>query len=177
MSGEILHYFVEGKCEQAFIKSFVHADKGNGRFRPGKVEVFNVLYERISPTKAMLIKHGTKVVFVFDTDVKKTDVLEDNITCLNKYANIEYKDIYFIPSVKTFEEELVFACDSIKNINELLNTKGLEDFKNKFINHSDIVSKLYNAGFSFEKMWSRNPDKPFSDYENSSSKIKETIKT
>lgn len=175
MSGELFHYFVEGDCEKAFINAFVHADKGEYRFFPGKVEVFNVVFQKISPVKAMTIKRGTKIVFVYDTDVKSTDIFESNIDILEKYAGINPGNIIFVPSVRKFEDEIARACPGIKNINELLGTKGTEDFKKKFINHKDIVSKLLSVGFDMVKMWAQTPDGLFGEYGNKSKHIKDKL--
>lgn len=66
-------------------------------------------------------------------------------------------------SVLTFEDEIMRAT-SLKNINSLFNTNGVAEFKNKFINHKDLVSKLTSVSFSLDKMYSKKPDKPFDEY-------------
>ncbi len=172
MSNELYHYFVEGECEKAFIKAFMHAEKGEYSLKPGKVEVFNFVFNKLSPAKALTIKRGTKIVIVYDTDVKQIETFENNLEILINYLGIKIQDIIFVPSVKNFEEEMLYSCSSTKSINDIFNTKWQEDFKNKFINHSDLVSKLYNIGFSFEKMWSRLPSEPFKIYKNSFNQIK-----
>ena len=175
MPGYLYHYFVEGECEKAFIKAFQHATKGEYSIKPGKTEVLNFNCEKISKAKAMSIRKYTKIVVIFDTDVKINQIFEDNIDTLINYANLSDKDIIFIPSVSTFEEELVYSCESLKDINHLFNTKGIEDFKNRFISHKDIVSKLYSVGIDLKKMWSRMPSKQCSNYCSGTSEILEKI--
>lgn len=175
MPGELFHYFVEGDCEKSFVNALIHNNKGEYRFFPGKIEVFNVVTQRISSMKAMSIKKGTKIVFIYDTDVKTIDIFESNIDILEKYANINPCEIIFIPSVRKFEEELVRSCEDIKNINDLLGTKGIDEFKKKFINHKDIVSKLISVGFDIKKLWVQTPDGLFEGYGNKSKQIREKI--
>ena len=103
MSGELLYYFVEGECEQAFLKAFMHADKGEYFIKPGKVEVRNLLFDKLSNSKVMSIKRGTKVVIVFDTDIKQVDILNDNIDALLSVG----VEVIFIPSINNFEDEIV----------------------------------------------------------------------
>lgn len=169
MAGELYHYFVEGECEQAFVKAFMHANKGDYRLKPGKVEVCNLIFNKISTTKAMSIKRGTKVVIIFDTDIKQTNIFDDNVDTLLRF-NL---DIIFIPSVQNFEEEIVRACSNIKSIDSILNSNGIEDFKKQFIKHKDIVSKLISVGFDLKSMWSSQPKTPFDKYKNNSLKVKE----
>lgn len=176
MSGELIHYFVEGECEKAFISAFIHASKGEYKLAPGKVEIFNVVTEKISPMKAMSIKRGTKIVFVYDTDVRSIDIFENNINVLKKHAGISLNNIIFVPSVRNFEEEIVRSCSDLKNINDLFGTKGIDEFKRKFINHRGIVSKLLSMGFDLSKMWNQMPDNLFAKYINKSKQIKENIR-
>lgn len=161
----LFHYFVEGECEAVLLKAFMHAEEKEYGVYPGKIEILNPLYQKISPAKAMTLKKGTTVVLVYDTDVRKTDVLEDNIEIIVKYSSLTYNDIIFLQSVKTLEDELVYACTDIQDINKLLNTTCKEDFKKKLIKHKDIVTKLKSVGFEMDKMWSRKPNDTFSSFE------------
>ena len=47
---------------------------------------------------------SVRVIMVFDTDVEKTDVFEQNIALLKKLKNVQ--DILFIPQVYNLEDEL-----------------------------------------------------------------------
>ena len=173
MAAELFLYFVEGECEKVFIKAFQHTDCGAYRFKPGRVEVLNFNYEKISSAKAMLIKKNTKVVIVFDTDVRRTKVFENNLDTLYRFANIDYNDIIFIPSIKNFEDEILFSCSQIKSINQLFETDNVAGFKSKFIKHRDLVSKLLSVGFDMSKMWARDPRGPYEEYKNLSYLTKE----
>lgn len=165
-----LIYFVEGECEKAFLKSFIFsADK---HFRLGRVEVFNFINERLSKQKARSINERMSVAIVFDTDVDKTDLLDENIKVLKTVSQLNDDHIVLIPSIKTFEDEIVYSCVKLKTIHELFKTKSVSEFKKKFINHSDLISKLDEVGFNLELMWSREAKPPFNKYTNSSKKIK-----
>lgn len=161
----LFHYFVEGECEAVLLKAFMHAEEKEYGIYPGKIEILNPLYQKISPAKAMTLKKGTTVVFVYDTDVKKTNVLEDNIEIIVKYSSLDYNDIVYLQSVKTLEDEIVYACKDIQDINKLLNTTCKEDFKKKLIKHKDIITKLKSVGFQMDKIWSRKPNDTFSSFE------------
>lgn len=76
-------YFVEGPCE----KKLIDALKAEPRLlAPGKVNVYNVIQNEIPRRIVNTIMVGTMVVFVFDTDVDKTDILLRNISYVKKYA-------------------------------------------------------------------------------------------
>ena len=158
----LYYYFVEGECEKVLLKAFMHVEDSEYYICPGKIEVLNVICDKISPAKARTLKKGSKVVFVFDIDIKKTDLLENNIDTIVKYSSIDYSDILLVQSCKTLEDEIVYACKDIYDINKLLGTTSKEDFKKKLIKHKDIVSRLKNVGFQLDKMWSREPSAPFS---------------
>ena len=169
----LFHYFVEGECEAALLKALMHSELEEYRISSGKIEVFNVIYNKISATKAMTLKKGTVAVFVFDTDIKKTDILEENIDILLKYSCVEITDIWFVSSNKCLEDELIYSCSGIQNINNLFNTTSKEDFKKKLIKSKNIVNKLKSSGFDIDKIWSRKPNKPFGEYEQ---KFKDILK-
>lgn len=59
----IYHYFVEGECEQALLKAFMHASSGEYVIHPGKIDVFNVLTQRLSPSRVMALKKRFKSDF------------------------------------------------------------------------------------------------------------------
>ena len=159
-----LIYFVEGPCEKTFIKSFMFID--GSHFKHGKIEVFNFVNERLSKAKARTINKDMTVALVFDTDVENVDLLEENVKILKEVSQLSDDHIVFIPSICNFEDELVYSCSKLKNINDLLNTRSVAEFKKKFINHDSIVSKLNDEGFDFDLIWSRNPKSPFEKYKN-----------
>ena len=169
--GSSLHYFVEGECEKAFIRSFMFVD--GKHFKLGKIEVFNFINERLSKAKARTINKDMTIAIVFDTDVENVEILEENIKLLKTVSMLDDKHIVFVPSVKNFEDELVYSSSKLRTINDLFKTQSVANFKKRFISHSDIVSKLNDVGFDFELIWSRNAKTPFNVYKNECSKIKQ----
>ena len=163
-------YFVEGECEKRLIKAFMYVSPVS--FVDGKVEVFNFVNEKMSNQRARSIKRGTKVVIVFDTDTSSTVTLEYNLSVLERIALVDKKNLFLVPSVNNFEDELLYACNGISNINQLFSTNGLGEFKKKFVAHKDIYSKMISVGFDIDKMWSRNPSGIFTKYTNRSKSLK-----
>lgn len=104
------------------------------------------------------------MIFIYDTDVKNIDILEDNIDAVSKYSNISNENIIFLQSNKSFEDEIVRCCSDIKTINDLFGSKGSDEFKHKFSKHKDIASKLKSVGFDLTKMWSTPVKEPFNKY-------------
>ena len=160
----LYHYFVEGECEKALLNAFMHTDKTEYTICPGKIDIFNVMNEKLSPARAMSIKKGTRLVFVYDTDTSNIDILKYNINIVMKYTSVSFEDIIFLQSVKTLEDEIVRSSAMIDSINQLFSTQGSSEFKKKFIKHSDIISKLLSVGFSIKKMWSTDPPPEFIEY-------------
>ena len=173
MSGHF-RYFVEGECEKAFVKAFMFCDGDS--FCEGQVEVFNFVNERFPITKARTIQRESKIAIVVDTDVDNIDILEANIKTLENVAMIVRDNIYIVLSINNFEDELVFSCSDISSINQIFGTKGMNEFKNKFIKHNDLRNKLLKIGFDIVKIWSRNASNKFSKYNNDGKKIKELHK-
>ena len=169
MSGKYL-YFVEGECEKALLKAFMHFDMFG--FIPGKVEVLNFVNKKLTNAQARMIKKDTKVVIIFDTDSFNIQILDENIKTLIEIGEVKANNLVIVMSVKTFEDELVYSCNKITNINDLLNTNGISEFKKKFIKHSDLPSKLLGVGFNINLMWSRKAYNPFDKYINSGNRIK-----
>ena len=168
---KIFHYYVEGECEQKLINELKKA--GVQKLVSGKVEVLNVITERISDRRLLALKKKTVIILVYDIDKPKTEILEENI---EKLKNNGFTNIIHIQSIRNFEDEIVFST-TIKKINELFNTQGVSDFKTSFISHKNIMSKLNSVNFNYKKLWSRvNYSEPFSKYSNvndlSSIKIK-----
>lgn len=168
--GSDYQYYVEGECEKNFLKALMYI-KSYG-FVEGRVEILNFVNTKLSYAKAKTIKRETKVVIVFDTDTTSADILFENLETLKKASGIKQKDIFLIPSVNNFEDELVCSCSKIKNINDLFKTRGIDEFKKKFIKHKDLFSKLKDAGFDINKMWIKTARPPFDVIKNDAHKIK-----
>ena len=175
MDRRLFQYYVEGECEKNFIISFAHAKNSEYVLHPGKVEKLNPITSKISETKARTIKRDTKIVFVFDTDVENTSILEENIKTLNRIARVDNKDIIFLMSIKKFEEEIAFACSDIHDIKgliKLFNSQGETALKTDFANCKNLEDKLKQAGFNIKLMWTRVASKPFDKYENGGKQVK-----
>lgn len=155
--------------------SFTHAKNSEYILHPGKVEKLNPITSKITETKARTIKRDTKIVFVFDTDVESTSILEDNIKTLNKFAHVDNEDIVFLMSVKTFEEEIAFSCKDIRDIKgliKLFNSQGTSAFKTDFSNCKNLEDKLKQVGFDIKLMWTRAATKPFDKYTNGGKQVR-----
>ena len=74
-------YIVEGECEEQLINALKVEPI---LINPGKIKVHNIIQEEIPRRDVNMIKEGTRVVFVFDTDVEKTDILLKNIAHVKK---------------------------------------------------------------------------------------------
>ncbi len=152
-------YFVEGECEKKLINE-LKVPK-NDLLLPGKVEVLNVVCEKISKQRLMVLKPNTNIILIYDVDVANTEILNYNIKMLKKY---KFKNIYHIQSINNFEDELVYAT-SLKCINEMYNTVSTNEFKTRFIHQNNLISKLNSINYDNSKMWSRvNNKKPFNEY-------------
>ena len=159
---KFIQYFVEGDCEQKFINVFKN-DKGF--LKAGKVEVLNAVNQYISDARARTIKQNTLVVFVYDVDKGNLNVLEKNIQTLKKHS---ISTIIHIQSIKNFEDEIVYST-SVKKIDDVFNTVGVDNFKVAFLEHKDILSKLKQIRFDNNKMWSRiDKTTIFKNYSNAS---------
>ena len=161
----IFYYIVEGENE----KKFIEIIKEKEYIPSGKIRVFNVIQNKISTTFLRTLDSNTIVILVYDTDIVKLDVLDENIKLILKNKNVT--DIIFIPQILCIEDELVYSTD-IKKIEELLDSKSKREFKADFNNCSNLLEKLLKKGFDINKIWSRNSDGEFSKYQNSSQKIK-----
>lgn len=108
-----------------------------------------------------MLKRGTIVILVYDTDVWKTDVLERNVQILKESG---VSAIYHVQSLQNFEDEIVYAT-SLQEINDFFHTSRRGEFKSAFIAHKDIVAKLQKMDFDDQKIWSRvNEKEPFGEY-------------
>ena len=112
---------------------------------------------------------NTIIILIYDTDVVKVDVLEENIKFLKKQKNI--KSVYCIPQIKNLENELGYSCN-IKYVLEITHSKSMKDFKGDFANCKNLGNRLRKCEFSLEKLWSRQPTGVFAVFGNDSSKIK-----
>ncbi len=159
------HYFVEGE-DDAKVINILKTDLR--LIIPGKVQVFNVMQEKITNPRLMSLKADTIVILVFDTDVGETDTLLENIKTLKKAQNV--KDVFCITQVKNLEDELIRSCD-IKQIKDLTGSKSNGDFKRDMLKDNTFDQKLQRHHFDFDIFWS-SVDKNFRNVENDAAKVK-----
>lgn len=128
---------------------------------PGKVAVFNVIQNVLSIQRILSIKTGSTIIFVYDTDIKDDSKLKENISILKRYG---FNNIIHIQQVSNFEDEILY-CSNIKSINQIFNTEGIDEFKQRFIHSKNIINKLETIGFDINKIWTRKDNTlPFSKY-------------
>lgn len=160
------HYFVEGECEKKLIN--VLKEQKN-LIIPGRVEILNVTQERLTDLKLRTLSTGTILIFVFDTDIEKTDVLKENLELLSKETR--FKTVWCVMQVPNLEGELIKATN-IKNIKDLLGSNSLKEFKEEFIKEKNLYSKLCKKEFRLEKMWDSKPGNAYKSIHNDGDKIK-----
>ena len=152
------HYFVEGECEEKLINSYKIPPYAY--FKPGKVEVFNFIQKRISNQRLLSLNRNTIIILIYDIDVEKVGVFDDNLRKLKEFC---FK-VYHIQSIRDFEDEIVYSTN-LKDINDMYNTTNVEQFKNRFIHQDNLPSRLNKEKFQIEKIWSRvNKNTPFNKY-------------
>ena len=166
MENGIYHYYVEGEDEKKIINTL----KTDFQIiQAGKVDVFNVVQNKLKKNILMRLKTGTTVVLVFDTDTNQTQILEENIRFLRKQSHI--KKVICIPQVKNLEDELKRSCN-ISQIKELTHSKSNSNYKHDLIQCKNLKQVLENHGFDIELFWCKNPMFPFDSFKNESQFIK-----
>ena len=162
----IYQYFVEGEDEKRLIEVL----KTDMRLiQPGKIQVLNVVQERLTDMKLRVLSEGTILVFVFDTDAGNVDILKENIKKAKKSAQV--KDVYCITQVKNIEDELVRSTD-INSIEKLLGSKSKSDFKRDILRERNLKQKLEAHSFDLNKLWCKIPPTPYEFISNESNIVK-----
>lgn len=162
-------YFVEGEDEKKLINTLKSELE---LIKPGKVQVFNSVQDRLTRFRLMNLKDGTAVVLVFDTDAGNLTILEDNIRLLQEQSNIS--DVICVMQVKNLEDELVRACN-IKQIEELLGVGSNKAYKRALIREKNLTRKLLDQGFDISKFWCLNDDEIYKTIKNGAGKIKKKV--
>jgi len=142
-------YFVEGSCEQQLIRALREVPE---KVIPGKVKVFNVIQKLLPKSQLLAIQPGTKVAFVFDTDIEVTAHLRRNVELIRKYCGAV--QIVYLPQVLNLEDELV-RCTDVKRASELTKSSGTNKFKTDFcrMKPADCRRLLERHGIETEKLW------------------------
>ena len=101
------------------MKTFHHNNKKHQYLYSGKVKIINTIQNKVSKSILRTLERETIVVLVFDTDVEKVDVLDENIKIIKNSNNV--RDIICIPQIKNLEDKLIYLTNIIKIINLLEN--------------------------------------------------------
>lgn len=157
-----LVYFVEGEDEITFIKAL----KADFYIPSGAVRAFNIVNRRLSNFERRQFKKDELAVFVFDTDVESTAILEENIRILDKdRRDRKLKDFKFIMQVRNLEDEILRSC-KIGKIREFFGTRSDSDFKSAMAQAKSLHNVLLRHEFDFSRMWNTRPGNCFDKYLN-----------
>lgn len=161
-------YIVEGEIEQKFINEL----KGDF-LTEGTVLVFNVTQGILSSLTLNSIKNNTTVILIFDTDRGGHQKVLENIRVLKKCRNVD--DIWLIPQVKNFEDELL-ASTNITKIRDFCGSRSNSDFKKDFMKITNLREKLINNEFKIQEIWVKKAINDFNQFHNHSLNIKKPIR-
>lgn len=166
MKTKYIQYYAEGPDDKKVIDTL----KTKMRLvKPGKVDVLNVVTERITDLRLRNLSPGTMVVLVFDVDAGSRDILNANIQKLENCQAVT--EVVTIPQVPKLEIELVRSCD-IRQIKELLNSRSNDDFKRDVMRVTNLDTKLREHQFDIDHFWSATPTPPYQDIPNQAAKVK-----
>lgn len=82
MANKRYHYYVEGEDDEKVINVL---RLKMGLIESGRVNVLNVVTERITDLRLRTLAPGTTVVLVFDTDAGSRTILDENLRTLNRH--------------------------------------------------------------------------------------------
>lgn len=163
-------YFVEGEDERKIINTL---KSDMGLIKPGKVQVFNCVKEKLTALRLMTLKDGTAVVLVFDSDAGNRLLLEENMKLLQNQSNIS--EVICVIQVKNLEDELIRACD-IKQIKDLLGVESNSAYKRALLKEKNLSKKLLGHNFAITKFWCRQDEERYKGIVNAAGEIKKNIK-
>lgn len=166
MKRKYYQYYVEGDDEKRLVdvlKSELSC------IESGKVDVLNVIQNRISPARIRTLKKGTTVILIYDTDIEKTDVLRKNVEFLKRQGAVG--EVICIPQVGNVEEELTRSCH-VKDYKEITHSPTRTEFKTDLARCKNLKNRLQACGFEISKFWSALPQNKFNTFGNGAEKIK-----
>ena len=166
MKTKYIQYYVEGPDDKKVIDTL---KTKMGLVKPGKVDVLNVVTEKITDLRLRTLSPGTMVVLVFDVDAGSRDILNTNIQKLKNCQAVT--EVVTIPQVPKLEIELVRSCN-IRQIKELLNSRSSDDFKRDVMRVTNLDAKLREHQFDIDQFWSATPIPPYQDIPNQAAKVK-----
>jgi hypothetical protein len=159
-------YFVEGACEEKLINALKESP---ARIAPGKIKIFNVIQNELPRSILISIQPGSRVVFVFDTDVSRTDQLGKNIQRLRKLCS--GVKIICLAQVLNVEDELV-RCTDVSSPRELTKSRTDKDFKRDFCAVKDCRALLNRHHLDADRLWTTEPPSEFLFLPRNSSQIR-----
>ncbi len=160
------YYYVEGKCEETLIRTLKEKP---ALIMEGRVKVFNPIEKVLSRSELLKISAGSVVVFTFDTDVPKTDCLNQNIKILQQY--VRKVSIVLLPQVLNLEDELK-RCTDIRDVTELTKSKSGKDFKHDFCTLTNCRQVLDAHAINIKQLWSTPVPESFVFLPKNAGKIK-----
>lgn len=166
MKTKYIQYYVEGPDDKKVIDTLKTKME---LVKPGKVDVLNVVTEKITDLRLRTLSPGTMVVLVFDVDAGSRDILNTNIQKLKNCQAVT--EVVTIPQVPRLEIELVRSCN-IRQIKELLNSRSNDDFKRDVMRVTNLDAKLREHQFDIDQFWSATPIPPYQDIPNQAAKVK-----
>ena len=166
MKTKYIQYYVEGPDDKKVIDTL---KTKMGLVKPGKVDVLNVVTEKMTDLRLRTLSPGTMVVLVFDVDAGSRDILNTNIQKLKNCQAVT--EVVTIPQVPKLETELVRSCN-IRQIKELLNSRSNDDFKRDVMRITNLDAKLREHQFDIDQFWSATPTPPYQDILNQATKVK-----
>ena len=166
MKTKYIQYYVEGPDDKKVIDTLKTKME---LVKPGKVDVLNVVTEKITDLRLRTLSPGTMVVLVFDVDAGSRDILNTNIQKLKNCQVVT--EVVTIPQVPKLEIELVRSCN-IRQIKELLSSRSNDDFKRDVIRVTNLDAKLREHQFDIDQFWSATPTLPYQDILNQAAKVK-----
>lgn len=84
-------YLVEGEDEKKIVQMLI----SDFRFvRPGKVYVMNILQRKVTKARAATWGENVSVILIFDTDVMRTNIFDQNLAMLKKLSNVRDDSMY-----------------------------------------------------------------------------------
>lgn len=160
-------YYVEGPDEKSLLTEL---KTKMCLIQPGKIQVLNVVQNKIRDTHLMQLKDDTIVVFVFDTDKDGGyTTLHNNIAFCERHRKV--KQVLCVPQVRNLEDELVRSCN-ITDIINLLPSRSRSNFKTDFIKEKKLKEKLEGKNFDIHTIWNQTPDGEYENIPNDAEKIK-----
>lgn len=159
-------YLVEGEDEKKIVQMLI----SDFRFvRPGKVYVMNILQRKVTKARAATWGENVSVILIFDTDVMRTNIFDQNLAMLKKLSNV--RETIFIPQVLNLEDELLRAS-KIKHIRAITKSRTDGEWKGDLIRRTNLQKRFIEIGFDIDKFWNTSPRGMYQDISNQSNKIR-----